>query len=144
MSVDHHPTFKVPDDNQIARATIFIARCKYDFAVDGGAVGAITLMPDATIPSGSLILGCYINCTADVVGGAGTTGALHINSADDLVAAAVVTGAPFEAGRFAGDHTLGSAPIELTADRNITFTIAVNPVTAGVFEVLVLYLPPGL
>lgn len=145
MTIDFHPTFDVPEDNEVMASPIFWARCKYDFAVDGGAQGAINLFPVVAIPSGSLVLGAYINVlTAPTSGGAATL-ALSTEGADDIDAAGVISAAPWSTtGRKAADLALGSNPIELTADRNVVATIGAADLTAGVFEVLVAYLPPGL
>lgn len=144
MSIDHHPTWDVPQENEVKRSTIFIARCKYDFAVDGGGQGAITLFPDVAIPSGSLILGAYLDVQIAPVG-VGATLALHINAADDIDADGAIDSAPWSTtGRKACDLALGSDPVELTADRNVTLTISTTDLTAGVFEVLIMYLPPGM
>ncbi len=142
---DFHPSFKVPEDNEIVRAPVFWARCKYDFAVDAGAQGAITLFPSTAIPSGSLILGAYIN-VGTAITGVGASVALHINAADDIEAATAISGAPWSTTgwKAAGDLPYGAAPVQLTADRNITATITAADLTAGVFDVLVAYLPPGL
>ncbi len=142
---DTHQTFLVPEDNEIVKAPIFWARCKYDFAVDGGAQGAITLFPDAAIPDESLILGVYIK-VGTIVTGVGASVALQINAADDIEAATAISGAPWSTTGYktAGDLPFGAAPVQLTADRNITATITAADLTAGVFEVLVAYLPPGL
>ena len=142
---DTHQTFKVPADNEIVKAPIFWARCKYDFAVDGGAQGAITLFPDAAIPDESLILGAFIN-VGTAVAGVGASVALHINAADDIEAATAISGAPWSTTgwKAASDLPLGASPVQLTADRNVTATITAADLTAGVFEVLLAYLPPGL
>ncbi len=142
---DFHPTFKVPGDNEIVKAPIFWARCKYDFAVDAGAQGAITLFPSAAIPDESLILGVYIN-VGTAVAGVGASVALHINAADDIEAATAISGAPWSTTGYkaAGDLPFGATPVQLTADRNVTATITAADLTAGVFEVLLAYLPPGL
>lgn len=142
---DFHPTWPTLEDNEVMRAPIFWARCKYDFAVDAGAQGAITLFPAAAIPDESLILGAYIN-VGTALAGVGASVALHINAADDIEAATAISGAPWSTTgwKAAGDLPLGAAPVQLTADRNVTATITAADLTAGVFEVLLAYLPPGL
>lgn len=146
MTIDHHPEGIVPEDNEVVRAPLFFARCKYDFAADAGAQGAINLFPNVAVPSGSLILGAYINVgTAPTSGGAATL-ALSIEGADDIEAATVISGAPWSSTgwKAASDLPLGAAPVQLTVDRNVVATIGAADLTAGVFEVLVVYLPPGL
>jgi len=145
MSVDHHPTFEVPAENEVMSTKIFWARCKYDFAVDGGAQGAITLAPNTIIPDNSLILGAYMNVIVAPTSGGAAEAALHVNAAGDLDAAGVISAAPWSTtGRKVLDHALGSAPIELTADRNVTLTITVADLPAGEVDILIAYLPPGL
>lgn len=140
-----HELSKVPGDNEISQVKLFCARAKYDFAVDGGAVSAIALMPSAEIPSGALILGASVRVTTAPTSGGAATVALHVESAGDLQAAAAISGAPWSStGDKAVTKTFATAPIRTTAARNITATVAAAALTAGVFEVLVYYLAPGL
>lgn len=114
---------------------------KYDFAVLGGAVGAITLTGD-TIPSGAVILDAFVITDTIVTGGAGATVSLGVEGAADLRAAATLATAPVlnatGALRFTA-FTATSNPIVTTAARNIVATVAVNALTAGVFRVVVEY-----
>lgn len=145
MSIGNHPTFKVPEDNESVNVPIFWARCKYDFAVDAGGQGAIDLFPEVAIPNGSIVLGAYINVKTQLTSGGAATCALHVNAADDIDTAGVISSAPWSTtGLKAADLALGSDPVQLTADRNVVLTIGVEDLSAGVFEVLVAYLPPGL
>ncbi len=142
---DFHPSFDVPEDNERMKMPVFWVRAKYDFAVDAGAQGAINLFPSVAIPSGSLVLGVYINVTTVPTSGGAATAALHVNAADDIDTAGVISAAPWSTtGWKAADLALGSSPVQLTADRNVILTIGAADFTAGVFEVLVTYLPPGL
>jgi hypothetical protein len=115
----------------------------YSFAVDGGAESAIVLRSnDGPIPSGSYILGGFIDVTDTPDSAASTaTIALHVEGANDLVSAAAVSGAPWSTtGRkdIIPDAT-GSTAIKLTADRSPTATIAVQAVTEGVFTLTLIY-----
>lgn len=146
MTIDFHPEGKVPEDNESVRAPIFFARCKYDFAVDAGAQGAITLFPSVAIPSGALVLGVWLNVTTTPTSGGAATMALHVEGANDIETATAFDGAPFSTTGWKAATTLpfGAAPVEVTADRNVSLTIGTADLTAGVFEVLIAYLPPGL
>lgn len=139
-----HELTRVPADNEISWLPILVARAKYDFAVDGGAVGAISLMPAAVLPSGALILAAFLNVTtAPTSGGAATIG-LDSEAAADLQTAVVISGAPWSTtGWKALTKTFATAPIKLTAARNPAITVGTAALTAGVFEVIVFYLPPG-
>jgi hypothetical protein len=117
-----------------------VARATYDFAADGGAVSAITLLPAATIPDNSIIIGGWLEMETALVG-SGASVALHTQAADDLVAAAAISGAPWSStGRkdILPDMT-GSATLKTTAARNITATITAAVLTAGKFNVVIFY-----
>src|SRR5262245_2594347 len=74
---------------------------EYDFAVDGGAIGAIVMRSSPgdnsgnEIPAGSVILGGYLEIDTLFTTGSSATMALSIEGANDLVAATVVSGAPY-------------------------------------------------
>jgi hypothetical protein len=114
----------------------------YSFAVDGGAIGAIVLRSnDGPIPNGSVVTGGVLQVTTALTTGDAAEGALHVNAANDLVSATVVSGAPYSS---TGNKDVivdatGSTAITLTASRSPTFTISVGTVTAGVFSLTLFY-----
>jgi hypothetical protein len=128
------------------------AKGEYDFAVDGGAIGSITLRcgPDAlgaqdqlgnTIPTGSVIEGGYIEVDTLFTTGSGATMAINAEGAGDLIAATVVSGAPYST---TGRKSLipvftGATTVKTTAARSLVATIAVGTVTAGKMRVVVFY-----
>ncbi len=139
-----HELAQAPLDNELNWFPMFLARCKYDFAVDGGAVSTINLFPSAVMPDDALILGCYLNVLTVPVGATATVG-IGSEAASDLQSAAAISGAPWSTTGFkAATVALGSDPVNLTADRNITITIGTAALTAGVIEVLVVYFAAGL
>lgn len=107
--------------------------CYYDFATDGGAVGAITLR-GGKLPVGAVITnGVLYNTTAWTSGGSATIslGLLTDDVAGIKAATAVATiGA---AGPIALIQTGAAANCSeiTTAERNITMTIAVADLTGG-------------
>lgn len=122
-------------------------RGEYDFAVDGGAVGAITLRSapgDSNgneIPAGSIIMGGYIEVDTVVTSGGAGTIAVNSEGAGDLQTAAAVSGAPWSTtGRKAITPvmTVGTS-VKTTARRNLAITVATAALTAGKFRVVVLY-----
>lgn len=117
------------------------ARAFYDFATDGGAVGAINLRGDK-LPSGAVILSSHIDVATIVTGGAGATVSLGTEAATDIRAAATLATAPSLAAVATppGAVTDGTAAVKLTADRHVVATIAVNALTAGRFSVLIEYI----
>tara|TARA_R100000808_G_C2154335_1_gene165249 strand:+ start:7626 stop:8159 length:534 start_codon:yes stop_codon:yes gene_type:complete len=118
------------------------AKAEYDFAVDGGAISAINL--GVTIPDNAIIVGGFIEVitTCTTASGDAGTMAIHLQSADDIVAAiAVSNGAnPWDAGikDIVPDAT-GSTAIKLTAARAVTATIAGQAFESGKFNVWLNY-----
>lgn len=114
-------------------------RGRYDFAVDGGAIGAINLTGES-LPANAYILGGFLEVDT-VLAGATATMALSAEGAGDLSAATVVTGAPYST---TGRKSLipvftGASIVKTTAARKIFGTIATAAVTAGVFDVVLFY-----
>jgi hypothetical protein len=114
----------------------------YSFAVDAGAVGPITLRSnDGAIPNGSIVVGGFLDVTGAFTTSASGEAAIAVNSAGDLVAATVVSGAPYST---TGLKDLvvdasGSTAIKLTADRSPTLTISVGAITAGICRLVLFY-----
>lgn len=118
-----------------------VVRGRYDFAVDGGAVADIDLIRDA-LPAGAIVLGGFVEVvTPPTSGGAASLG-LKLEGTGDLVATAVVSGAPWStAGRksivpvFTGATSVKTT----TATRKIQAQVTVAALTAGVFDVVLFY-----
>lgn len=118
---------------------------EYDFAVDGGAISAITLRPtsggDNTIPAGSVILGGYLEIDTLFTTGTAATMAISVEAANDIVSATVVSGAPYST---TGRKSIvpvftGATSVKTTVARAIVATIATGTVTAGKGRVVVEY-----
>lgn len=116
---------------------------EYDFAVDAGAIGAITIRSNAgAIPSGAQVLGGVLEILTGFTTGSAATMALSVNGANDLVSATVVSGAPYST---TGNKSIipvftGATAIKTTAERNPTATIAVGTVTAGKFRLTLVFI----
>lgn len=131
----------LPED-AFVRAAMTV-RGKYSFAVDGGAVSSINVTTGLPIPSGSVILGGYMDVGTAIVG-AGATAALQVEGAGDLIAAAAVSGAPWST---TGRKSLipvftGATTVKTTADRNIVLVITAAVLTVGIFDVVLIIVPP--
>lgn len=116
-----------------------MARAKYSFAVDGGAISTIAPLDSDTIPDNAIILGGQINSTTACVGATATiaVGTSAGSSTTSIKAATAVTS-------YSADALLSVVPtfaaaLKLTAAGTITFTIATAPLTAGVIEVFLFY-----
>lgn len=119
---------------------------EYSFAVDGGAVSTITLRSGTTgfgggVPSGAVILGGYIEVDVAVTSGGAATVSVGSEGAADLLAATLVSGAPWSTtGRKSITPVFtGASSVKTTAARSLTITIAAAALTAGVFRVVVFY-----
>lgn len=120
------------------------AKGEYDFAVDGGAVGTITLRASGDelaaandIPAGAVIMGGYLEVDTAVLSATGTV-AVQAEAAADLLAA---TG---QAGLTVGRKSLipafaGAGTVKTTVRRSIQIVIATAALTAGKFRVVVFY-----
>lgn len=122
-----------------ARVRSLQIRANYDFAVDGGAVGTITLRGQA-VPSGATILGGYVEVATPLTSGGAATAGLQAEAAGDLVAAAVVSGAPWST---AGRKSIvpaftGATSLRTTAARSVQMVVAVAALTAGAFSVVLI------
>jgi hypothetical protein len=109
----------------------------YDFAVDGGATGTITLRGDNTIPSGSVITGGFIDVETACASATGTM-AIQAEGAGDILAA---TG---QAGLTTGRKSVvpagtGATSVKTTAARSLQVVIATAAFTAGKFRVVLFY-----
>jgi hypothetical protein len=119
-------------------------RGRYDFAVDGGAIGTITISAE-NIPANAIILGGVVEVdTAVTSGGAGTL-AIQVEAAGDIVAAAAVSGAPWSTtGRKSVIPAFtGATTVKTTVARSIQVVIAAATLTAGVVDVLLAYTQMG-
>ena len=117
-----------------------VARARYVFGTDGGAISTITLADNATIPDNGVIVGGTINATtAATSGGAATisVGTLAGSGAAALLAATAV--ASFSADAVLNAVPTFAAPVKLTAAGSITITIAAFALTAGVIEITLYY-----
>lgn len=117
------------------------AYAKYDFAVDGGVVGAITPVQTSVIPDNAIMVCGSVNVTtAALSGGAmsisiGTTAG---SSASALLAATAKASLTIDA--LINAVPVFATPVKMTAAGSINFTIISNAATAGVIEVWIGYL----
>lgn len=119
------------------------AQAVYDFAVDGGGTGTITLRSAAddvqgnVIPAGSVITHGYIDVETACLSATGTM-QFQAEGAGDLSAALA------QAGLTVGRKSLtpvatGATAVKTTAARSIQLVIATAAFTAGKLRVVVFY-----
>lgn len=132
-------------EDTLVRA-LLIVRGKYDFAVDGGAVSTIAITSGTPIPSGSVILGGYVDVTTALTSGGAATIACEVEAANDILTAVAV--ASWTTGRknVLPSPTTGaltaSTAVKTTAARDISIVIAAAALTAGVCNVVLYVVPP--
>ncbi|MEU8379773.1 hypothetical protein [Streptosporangium sp. NPDC048865] len=118
-------------------------RARYDFAVDGGAAGDIDLTKSAVIPAGAVILGGFIEVDTPPTSGGSATVALKVEGAGDILAAASIGGAPWSTtGRKSVIPVFtGATSVKTTTARKVQATVATAALTAGAFDVVLVYVP---
>ena len=114
-------------------------KVSYDFSVDGGAVGAITLKDAfgdaAYLPDNAVIVGAWVEGMTDLTSGGNATVALgYTGSAAALLAATGKTHATWDVG-----SVTALALSKTTAKSSILATVATAALTAGKFDVMIHY-----
>lgn len=139
------PVFPVGVPEDVLSRTMMVIRGRYDFAVDGGAQGTKALTTGTPIPSGSTIVGGYVDIITQCTGATATI-ACQAEAANDILTAVAI--ASWTVGRknvlpaaTTGALTASTA-VRTTADRNISIVIATADLTAGKFDVVLYVVPP--
>jgi hypothetical protein len=117
------------------------AKVTYDFAVDGGAVSVITPANSPTIPLGAIILGGTIDITTTLTSGGAATIALGLGAGAQAAALkAALAVASWTAGQLALIPVFTAATyVKATAAAALTVSIATAALTAGKFDVNLVY-----
>lgn len=114
---------------------------KYDFAVQGGAVG--TLNTGVRLPKGAVVVNAFGTClTAATSTNSTATIAFQVEAANDIFTAAAVSGAPWSTtGQKLGIPDLATVADykTTTVERELKMLIAVEALTAGVINFFVFY-----
>jgi len=117
-------------------------KATYSFAVHGGTVGTI-VVASGIIPQGATIIAAYIEVNTVPVGATATIALTTGQGAGDIQAAAAISGAPWSTTGWKLSSALTfSAVLETTAVRGVSVVIGTANLTAGVFDVHVLFLMP--
>lgn len=133
-----------PED--IPSRTFLTVRGRYDFAVDGGAQSTIAITSNTPIPSGSTVVGGYVDVITQCTGATATI-ACQVEGANDILTAVAI--ASWTTGRknvlpaLSTGALTATTAVRTTADRNISIVIATANLTAGKFDVVLFILPPA-
>lgn len=115
---------------------------EYDFAVDGGAISTITLRSnDGPIPSGSVIMGGYLEIDTGFTTGTAAVAGLQVEAANDIVSSTIVSGAPYST---TGRKSIipvftGATTVKTTAARSPAMVVATGTITAGKGRLVLFY-----
>lgn len=109
----------------------------YDFAVDGGATGTLTLRGDNTLPAGAVITGGFIDVETACASATGTM-AIQAEGAGDILATVG------QAGLTTGRKSVipagtGVTSVKTTVARSLQVVIATAAFTAGKFTITLFY-----
>jgi len=74
---------------------MLMARARYDFSVDGGAVGAITPKLGCSLPDNAVIVGGTINSTTAVLSGGAATVSVGTTAGSSATSILAATGSSF-------------------------------------------------
>ncbi len=114
-----------------------VIKASYSFASDGGAVSSINMIAGSFVPSGFVVLGGFIDVVTVPTSGGAATVALALEGAGDVLAATLISGAPWSTTGRKAIIPVFTAPssVKTTAARNLAAVVAAATLTAGVFDV---------
>lgn len=122
--------------------TVGVAKMTYSFAVDGGAIATITPAQTATLPVDAIILGGVIDVTTQLTSGGAATIALGLGSgaqAASLLAATAVASWTVGTTLVVIPKFTAATWLKVAATTSLTLTVAAFALTAGRFDVNVVY-----
>jgi len=117
-----------------------VAYFEYDFAKDGGAIGAIALRGDR-LPNDAVITSGMIHVNAAVTSGGAVTVTLGVETAVDVLASTLKAALTLNALLDTVPAGTAATAVRTTAaGRGLTMTIGVATITAGKITVALEYL----
>lgn len=114
-----------------------VVQATYDVSKMGGGTATYNLIK---LNQGCRVIGGYVDISGTPTAASGTpTLAIQVQSANDLITAASVLGAPWSTVQKTGitpkANTPESTSITLTADRNVAAVVAAAPLSAGIVSI---------
>lgn len=130
-------------DNAGLESSLNAAYYEYEYSKHGGAVGDITVYGDG-IPSDAVIVGGLIRVTQAVTSAGAATVAVKAATAADILAATAKGSLTLNALLdTVPDMTAANAVRLTSAVNSLTFTVAVDALTAGKIVVALYYIVTG-
>ena len=120
-------------------APMNVAHAVYNFATDGGAVSTITPALTAAIPAHAVIVIATVDVTTSCTSGGSATIAIGTSAGSSTTSILAATAVASMGAGITNGVPVIATPVKLTAAGNITVTIAVAALTAGVIEVFASY-----
>ncbi len=125
-----------------------IAKAKYVFGTDGGAVSAITPAANFILPAAAIITNAWHRVTTALTSGGSATVAFSIEAANDVVTAVAYNDASMAATGTKCHQGIPVASdvtkfITTTTTRSLVLTVGTAALTAGVIEFYVEYVVGG-
>lgn len=117
-----------------------VAKFSYDFSKQGGTEGDITLAGEP-LPKNAIVWDGVVDVITPLEGVGATAAVSTSQSADDLIAAAAISGAPWSTAGSKALVPVGDAAnsIKMTAERAPKLVIASADLTAGKFNLFIEY-----
>lgn len=119
--------------------SLSVARFLYNFAVDGGA--SCTPVQSDWIPSGAVVISGVVNSTTAVTAAGSATVAIGTTAGSSANSVLTATGKASLSLDAVVVATANATPFKMSAAGQLAITVATGPLTAGVIEGWVLYLP---
>ena len=136
---------KMNQDNFLAAVTansrnsLRMGKWTYSFAVNGGAQGTIAMTGD-TLPVNAVVVGGILDVTTPVTGG--TTIAIQLQAANDIISAAADSGAPWSTTgvkAIVPVWTAATTKKVASSAKTPSLVVTVANITAGVFNLHLMY-----
>lgn len=117
----------------------------YNFATDGGAIGAINIALSDLIPAGAMLLGGTVNPTTALLSGGSAT--ISVGVSAGLASPGAALKALTAVASYSIDVMLPliptfAVPLKMSASGYLTITVAVATLTAGIMDIFVYYVIP--
>lgn len=133
----------VPRVKLLTKSGLYVSYFRYDFAVDGGGIGAIIPKVCDQLPIGSIIVASTLNATTAVTSLGSATVAVGTSAGSSASAILAATAkASLSANALLNGVPVFAAPVKLSAAGYPQITVAVAALTAGVIEGWLQYLKP--
>ena len=115
---------------------------EYDFAVDGGAISTIVLRSnDGPIPAGSYIMSGLLEILTAFTTASAAVAGVQAEAANDLVASALVSGAPYSTTGLKSiiPAGTGATAVKTTIARAPSIVIGTGTITAGKCRLIIFF-----